>query len=330
MCRGMSDAMVLTLRGVISHQVRRMTADDLVKVARHLAGAVASGAGISLLALSPMILVGWRLYRRKVDYKAEAIDPLTEMPMRPPGESLRIKLEELNEKFDNEMAVTFMITIGVAIYGGCLVTMGDSNPVVLVFLGVVAIVAAISAWRSLKTLQRQLFDHRLGFTGERVVGEWLHRLAADGFEIFHDMPFENFNIDHIIVGRPGVFAIETKTRRKPAELKGAAKATVIYDGAALNFPRGYRNVEWLEQAERNAKTLSKFLSSSTGEFTPVNAILALPGWWVERRARGSVKVLNPKEIQHSFSSKDGPPLSPQRIKQIAHQLTEKCRIEKAK
>lgn len=307
-----------------------MTADELIKVARHVAVVVASGGGISVLALSPMIVVGWRLHRRKLSYKAEAIDPLTEMPMRPPGESLRTKLEELSEKFDNEIAVTFMVTIGVAVYGSCLVMMGDANPVVLTFLGVVAIVAAVSAWWSLKKLQRQLWDHRLGFDGERVVGEWLHRLAADGFEIFHDMPFDNFNIDHIIVGPPGVFAIETKTRRKPAGLRGSAKATVVFDGTSLRYPSGAPETQALEQATLNAKTLSKFLSSSTGEFTPVNAILALPGWWVDRKARGAVKVLNPKEIQNSFSSKDGPPLSSQRIKQIAHQLTERCRLEKAK
>lgn len=305
-----------------------MTSNQLLAIGQQIMGALATGGGMALLFMLPIVIVGWRLHLRRKRYKAEALDPFTEMPLRPPGESLRKKLEELSENFDSEIAVTFMITIGVALYASFTVVTGTSNPILLSLVATVAVAAAISAWRSLTKLQRELWNHRLGFDGERVVGEWLHRLAADGFEIFHDMPFDDFNIDHIIVGPPGVFAIETKTRRKPAGLKGAAKATVIYDGTSLRYPVGGPETEALDQAQRNAKTLSKFLSSSTGEPTQVSPILALPGWWVERKARGAVNVLNPKEIRGSFSLKDGPSLSPQRIKQIAHQLTEKCRIEK--
>jgi len=56
-----------------------------------------------------------------------------------------------------------------------------------------------------------------GFDGERYVGEALTPLVAQGFEIYHDVPFEGFNIDHVPVGPPGIFAVETKTRRKPGE-----------------------------------------------------------------------------------------------------------------
>jgi Nuclease-related domain. len=165
------------------------------------------------------------------------------------------------------------------------------------------------------------------FTGERVVGEELNQFLASGFRVFHDVPFEGFNIDHVLVGPPGIYAVETKTRRKPSDLKGTAKANVVFDGSALHFPK-YRDTRSLEQARRNARTLAEWLTSATGERLEVHAVLTLPGWFVDRRAKSDVNVLNPDEIKRSFPSRPRQPLSPEQIQRIAHQLTERCRITK--
>jgi hypothetical protein len=37
----------------------------------------------------------------------------------------------------------------------------------------------------------------------------------DEFRVFHDVPFDGFNFDPVIGGRQVVFAVETRTRRKP-------------------------------------------------------------------------------------------------------------------
>ncbi len=149
--------------------------------------------------------------------------------------------------------------------------------------------------------------------------------------MFHDVPFEDkgakFNLDHVVVGPPGVYAVETKTRRKLAALAGNERATVTFDGEMLHFPT-WSDSHGVKQASDNAATLSNWLSSSTGEPTPVQAILTLPGWWIERKNKGRVAVLNPKEIRYSFPTHVAEPLSPERIQRIAHQLTERCRLEK--
>lgn len=49
-----------------------------------------------------------------------------------------------------------------------------------------------------------------GARGEARVGRELERLHAEGFHIFHDWDKGRGNVDHFIVGPPGVFAIETK------------------------------------------------------------------------------------------------------------------------
>ena len=69
----------------------------------------------------------------------------------------------------------------------------------------------------LRFLNRRRND-LLGYLGERAVADHFEPLRESGFRIFHDVPCEgrkkNFNIDHVVVGKTGVAAIEVKTRRK--------------------------------------------------------------------------------------------------------------------
>lgn len=47
-----------------------------------------------------------------------------------------------------------------------------------------------------------------------AAAEEINQLMRQGFTTFHDVPAEpGFNIDHVIVGPTGVFAVETKGGR---------------------------------------------------------------------------------------------------------------------
>lgn len=274
--------------------------------------------------LAPMLLMVAMLHRMKKEYRARATEPFTQLPLRPPGESLRLAIEKLNEEIDTQVMY-------VAVVGGmsCVITTTVAPPhrwAVGITLIVITLVVTLWKWRKLKVQIRRLWDNRLGFTGERVVGEELNQLLAVGFRVFHDVPFDGFNIDHVLVGPAGVYAVETKTRRKPADMKGPEKATVMVDGDALTYPKGYVDRKAVEQTRRNARTLEKWLTEATGERTSANAILTLPGWWVVRRAVGDVNVLNPDEIKRSFPDRPKHPLSPDQIQRISHQLTDRCRL----
>ena len=61
---------------------------------------------------------------------------------------------------------------------------------------------------------------RLGYEGELAVGQELNQLLREGYEVYHDFPADKFNIDHIIIGPAGVYAVETKARQKPTTGKG--------------------------------------------------------------------------------------------------------------
>jgi hypothetical protein len=168
---------------------------------------------------------------------------------------------------------------------------------------------------------------RLRYKGERVVGETLNQLLAMGVRVFHDVPFDGFNIDHVLVGKSGVYAVETKTRRKPKLEKGR-RAEVVYDGTSLHFPNG-SDEKALEQARLNARALSKWLTESTGETVLVKAILTFPGWWIERKAAGDVCVVNPDEIEKYLSGAEDEMLDEGMRRRIVFQLMEKCKMAEA-
>ncbi|MSU49639.1 MAG: NERD domain-containing protein [Opitutus sp.] len=279
---------------------------------------------VGTLFLLPLLVLAAMLHRMKKAYRAMAAEPFTQLPLRPPGESLRLAIEKMSEDFDDHF-LTVAATGGIA----CVVTM-IAPPAQRLSLGLVmfAATALVTFWkgRKLKVLIRRLWDFRLGFMGERVVGEELNQLLASGFRVFHDIPFDGFNVDHVLVGPPGVYAVETKARRKPSDVKGVEKAKVTFDGETLTYPQGYVDRRALEQARRNARTLEEWLTKACGERVMANAILTLPGWWVDRRAVGDVNVLNPEEIKRSFPNRPKQPLSASQIERIGYQLSERCRL----
>jgi len=54
-----------------------------------------------------------------------------------------------------------------------------------------------------------------GYDAELSVGQELNQLMRQGAVVFHDLPADGFNIDHVLISALGVFAIETKEYTKP-------------------------------------------------------------------------------------------------------------------
>jgi hypothetical protein len=112
------------------------------------------------------------------------------------------------------------------------------------------------------------WNHRLGLLGEQVVGLILDRLSSDSIRVFHDLEVNEpgkkpWNIDHVVLTPAGVFAIETKTRRKPKDT-GSGEVVghkVVYDGYQLLFPAPMKADRFgIDQAQRNATWLSDNLA----------------------------------------------------------------------
>jgi Nuclease-related domain len=261
------------------------------------------------------------IWERRLEARRRQV-PFRDLRRRPAGEALRIKVAELDEKLDSR----FALLAGPPVMAATLLAVlpGRKDQALAVCFLVSFGWTAFLTW-GIRRILKERRDYRLGFDGERYVAEELSRLIAAGYEIFHDVPFDGFNIDHVLVGPAGVFAVETKTRRKPVAKAGGKDYHVRFDGAQLIWPWG-ADGDSVRQAVLNGRTLGDWLSSAVGERVNATPILALPGWMVDRLAPPkNLFVANPKEIAAFLESQNGE-VAPTLVRRICHQLDQKCRI----
>lgn len=68
--------------------------------------------------------------------------------------------------------------------------------------------------------------HDRGALGEEQVGGLLEGLTDEGWRVIHDASLGNGNVDHILIGPPGVFTIETKSHPGPIRVSRVHGATL--------------------------------------------------------------------------------------------------------
>ncbi|MBU0663375.1 MAG: NERD domain-containing protein [Proteobacteria bacterium] len=240
---------------------------------------------------------------------------------------MRKKIAQLDDQINDQIflfAVTPVVLAGF-ILGGVLVKGG--NPTLANYLTLIFALAIFLPIPLVKFARRfrERSNYQLGLDAELAVGRELNLIMRQGFYVFHDFPEEHNNIDHVVVGPSGVFAVETKGRSKPDKGRGAVDAKVIYNGEALYFPDKAKETAAIHQARKQATTLSKWLSSAVGEPVMARPVLALPGWFVERKKPDDLILLYGKSDNYARSLKGPEVLSENMIKRIVHQLETKCR-----
>jgi len=272
-----------------------------------------------MFPLSMMFAVLWlsgvKIRRR---YRKER-RPFSDKILRSPGYSLQSQIQQLNDKYQDWVAILF--------FGPMLITatLLALNPKSITWwpLGIVdAVIFGLCFWR-LTFWHKKLCAHRLGFSGERLVATYLDELRDDGYKVFHDYPLERSNVDHVVVGPTGVFAIETKTRTKRSGPNGDSDYKVAFDGQQLVFPK-WKDGDSPEQAKRQAEMLSDALHRRLGHRIDVAPVLAVPGWYVTEKVKTNLRVLNPKLIPAMIRSAEDS-LSKDEIRNISNLLDEKCR-----
>lgn len=276
-------------------------------------------------AIVLMIFATIKLFRYQIARQGLR-SPFTQKIDRAPGQGLLKLLDALNEEISIQTAA--LLAIPLAIYASYLSYLYfDNRPVdrtEAIAAGAIAIGFMGYALYKLLGLLGERRKIRLGCEGEMIVGQTLNRLMLKGYRVYHDFPAEKFNIDHIVVGEKGVFAVETKTRSKRTTANHQQGATVAYDGRALHFPNG-TDIEMIAQAKRQSQWLADWLSRAVGEEITARAILALPGWFVKRTAPEGIPVVNPKQFDSLFEHIPARTLTSSMISRITHQLDQKCR-----
>lgn len=196
---------------------------------------------------------------------------------------------------------------------------------VLVILLIASAGAVAHQTRSLLRRGAQMGRVCPGRDAELAVGQELDQLMREGAAVFHDSSAEKFNSDHVVIALQGVLAVQTKGYSKPNRGVGAAHARVQFQGEALQIPDRLR-VEPIEQAVRQAQSLSRWLGSATGEVAAVTRVVALPGWFVARKGRADVLVFNGKELRGQLlKARTAKPRSAHQTRRVVHQVEQRCR-----
>lgn len=208
------------------------------------------------------IPVFWVWYRKR--FKKEKV-PISRRLRRTAGHSLRQKLASLEYGLEKAILLVagggFLLAAttialfftptptGQSVFDGLLkigfatIWSGEKGRSLLLTIAELAIMGTVllvggvwSLWRNMIQLRRT----GLGLLGEQAVAEVL--ADAVSYRAYHDVPGAPYgNIDHVAVGPGGVFAIETKTRRKKTAPPGRKDHVVQCDGKAIQFPWGTEN-----------------------------------------------------------------------------------------
>ncbi len=175
---------------------------------------------------------------------------------------------------------------------------------------ITTVVAAIWLWRLFPIARR--FNR--GERGELYVADVLEELRMDGYKPIHDIVGNGFNVDHVIVGPAGVFAIETKYR--------SGKGQITFRNTEGVFVGGrLEEKDCLRQARGSAAAISNLIHDNCGRRQWVVPIVVFVGHWKIRndwRDTG-MRVFTPEGLLHYIRNQE-PALIKREIELIASHL----------
>jgi hypothetical protein len=189
---------------------------------------------------------------------------------RTPGQSLREEWDRLiSEKLPFVVFVPCMLWF---VWVTHWLNVGNKNPLSPRFwLGSAIVVTGIAAIAYLRLIPKARRLVR-GERGELRVAEVLDDLRSFGYRPFHDLKRDGFNIDHVVVGPAGVFAVETKFRSGGGEIE-------FRNGEGL-FVDGYPDEkDCLKQARGNAREVNRIIRENCGFNEWVWPLVVFVGDW---------------------------------------------------
>ncbi|GAA4857092.1 nuclease-related domain-containing protein [Kitasatospora terrestris] len=106
-----------------------------------------------------------------------------------------------------------------------------------------------------------------GLRGEEIVGSHLNGLRGHGWHVLHSVPLPSgADIDHVVIGPPGVFTVNTKHHPDSSVWVGDKRVLVN----RVSYP-------YLANAEFEAARVTRLLERWCGHSVPVRAIVAVVG-----------------------------------------------------
>ena len=169
---------------------------------------------------------------------------------------------------------------------------------------ILTVIASVISVIGIIKYRKQLMRVNCRIQGENSVGQYLEQFRAYGYQVFHDVPGVRIkgkilNIDHVLIGPGGVFAIETKYQKKPT----SGHCIVESDGSSVLINGVLPKPDPIKQALAQRNCLRSLLVKSTGQAFPVQPVVVYPGWLVQNKSPiSTVQVLNEKMIQRLLNT----------------------------
>lgn len=159
-----------------------------------------------------------------------------------------------------------------------------NNSVFIAKLGLPAVIVLVLIFREVinslekegKYLKKRARDAERGARGEIKVSEKLKDLP-DGYNVLHDIAFQGFNVDHIVIGPTGIFVIETKSHHGKVTAKGDI---VLLNG---HMPEK----DFINQTWKQVYSIKELLKERSGKEWSLKPVLCFTNAFVE--VRGAVK-----------------------------------------
>lgn len=276
------------------------------------------------------LFIGAIFLARRIYHRRSRRNPLTRDLLRQPGHTLREQREDQLYDLLAYVAVGSALPLMLyALYQTRLTaSIQTATPGVAFYFTAGCAALGWVTWRIFRGVHR-LRDLGLGLEAEVAAGQELNSLMRDGYFVFHDVPGSKaFNVDHVLVGHAGLFAVETKGRGKAVTKDGNGHVVEVA-GDRLVFP-GWTETEPVAQARRNAEWLGRWLSSAVGEPIDAKPVLIIPGWYIDRKQPCDVAIANETNAKSYFRRQPGDRLSGKLVQQIVHQLDTRCRDVQAR
>jgi hypothetical protein len=154
------------------------------------------------------------------------------------GEAARYVTGQSLKKYRQQFVILFLASYCFALVFGFFFGFGLNKPLYLqvtifIFIAGAAVIALLLVNRVTKNLEIKRLDFRKGATGEALVGYLLEGLPDD-YRVINDLATPFGNIDHVVVGPSGVYAIDTKNWRGVVTADG--KEELLLNGKSPNKP----------------------------------------------------------------------------------------------
>ena len=195
------------------------------------------------------------------------------------GESLQEKIRECEFKVMEYMLLpAFFAGMTLFIWYIYLASV-NINLFCAVTFSIITLLSVIRGFVKVKKIRLMLKRYRKGLEGERLVGESLNQLSNESTYVFHDIPGERFNVDHIIVSTRGIFVIETKHFNRDQCQEFYYDGTMIY--RVMKDGRKFLCPKLLPQIDGEARFIEHEIERRTDTKLPVVKVAILIGSYIK-------------------------------------------------